>query len=35
MDRAIEIAGRVPEAFLGMIDVRPVLDRSGMENRPE
>jgi hypothetical protein len=35
MDRAIEIAGRVPEAFLGMIDVRPVLDPSAMENQPE
>jgi hypothetical protein len=29
--RAIEIAGRVPEATLGLIEVRPVLDRKGLE----
>jgi hypothetical protein len=27
MDRAVEIAGRVPEAWLGLVEVRPVRDR--------
>jgi hypothetical protein len=31
MDRAIEIAGRIPEASLGMIEVRPILTYSGLE----
>jgi hypothetical protein len=31
MDRAIEIAGRIPEASLGLIEVRPVLTYSGLE----
>ena len=31
MDRAVEIAARVPEADLGLIEVRPVLNLSGME----
>jgi hypothetical protein len=26
LDRAVEIAGRVPEAGLGLVEVRPVLD---------
>jgi hypothetical protein len=26
LDRAVEIAGRVPEADLGLVEVRPVLD---------
>lgn len=30
-DRAIEIAGQIPEADLGMIEVRPVMDLSGFE----
>ncbi len=28
MDRAIEIAGQVPEAPLGLVEVRPVMDLS-------
>ena len=31
MDRAIEIAGRIPEASLGMIEIRPILTYSGLE----
>jgi hypothetical protein len=31
MDRAIEIAGQIPEASLGMIEVRPILTYSGLE----
>ena len=31
MERAVEIAGRVPEAELGLIEVRPVLQLGGME----
>jgi hypothetical protein len=31
MDRAIEIAGQIPEAALGMIEVRPILTYSGLE----
>ena len=31
MERAIEIAARVPEADLGLVEVRPVLDLSGMD----
>jgi hypothetical protein len=30
-DRAIEIAARVPEAELGLVEVRPVMDLSGFE----
>jgi hypothetical protein len=29
--RAIEIAGRIPEADLGMIEVRPVMVYEGLE----
>ena len=31
MDRAVEIAARVPEADLDLVEVRPVLDLGGME----
>jgi hypothetical protein len=31
MDRAIEIAGRVPEAQMGLVEVRPVMDLGGTE----
>ena len=31
MDRAIEIAGQIPEASLGMIEVRPIMTYSGLE----
>ena len=31
IERAVEIAARVPEADLGLLEVRPVMDRSGME----
>lgn len=31
IDRAIEIAGRIPEAELGLVEVRPALDLGGME----
>ena len=31
MDRAIEIAGMIPEASVGMIEVRPVMTYSGLE----
>ena len=31
MDRAIEIAGQIPEASLGMIEIRPILTYSGLE----
>ncbi len=31
MDRAIEHAARVPEARLGLVEVRPVLDLKGLE----
>lgn len=30
-ERAVEIAARVPEADLGLVEVRPVLDLSGLE----
>lgn len=30
-ERAVEIAARMPEAGLGLIEVRPVLDLGGME----
>jgi hypothetical protein len=30
-ERAIEIAAKVPEAPLGLVEVRPVLDLGGME----
>lgn len=29
IERAVEIAGRVPEADLGLVEVRPVMDLSG------
>ncbi len=31
IDRAVEIAGRVPEADLGLVEVRPVMDLSGSD----
>jgi hypothetical protein len=31
MDRAVEIAARVPEAELGLVEVRPVLELGGTE----
>lgn len=31
IERAIEIAARVPEAELGLVEVRPVLDLGGLE----
>jgi hypothetical protein len=31
MDRAVEIAGRVPEAEFGLVEVRPVLDLAVLE----
>ena len=31
LERAIEIASRVPEADLGLVEVRPVMDLSGFE----
>lgn len=31
MERAIEQAGRIPEAALGLVEVRPVLDLSSMD----
>jgi hypothetical protein len=31
MDRAMEIAARVPEAELGLVEVRPTMDLSGFE----
>ncbi len=31
MDRALEHAARVPEAALGLVEVRPVLDLGGLE----
>jgi hypothetical protein len=31
MERAVERAARVPEAALGLVEVRPVFDRSGWE----
>ena len=31
LDRAIEVAARVPEAPLGLVEVRPVMDLHGME----
>jgi len=31
LDRAIEIAGRIPEAALGMIEVRPIMTYAGLE----
>jgi hypothetical protein len=30
-ERAVEIAARVPEAELGLVEVRPVLDMGGMD----
>jgi hypothetical protein len=30
-ERAIEIAGRVPEAALGLVEVRPIMVYSGLE----
>jgi hypothetical protein len=31
VDRAVAIAGRLPEARFGLIEVRPVMDLGGME----
>lgn len=31
MDRAVEIAGRVPEAAFGLVEVRPVLQLGGAD----
>lgn len=31
MERALEVAARVPEAAYGLVEVRPVLDRGGIE----
>jgi hypothetical protein len=31
IDRAVEIAGQIPEATLGTIEVRPILTYSGLE----
>ncbi len=31
MDRAVEIAGRIPEAGLGLLEVRPVMTYEGLE----
>ena len=31
VERAVEVAGRIPEAMFGLVEVRPVLDLSGME----
>ncbi len=31
IERAVEHAARVPEAVRGLVEVRPVLDRSGMD----
>jgi hypothetical protein len=31
LDRAVEIAGRVPEADMGLVEVRPVLDLASLE----
>ena len=30
LDRAVEIAGRVPEADMGLVEVRPVLDLASL-----
>jgi hypothetical protein len=30
-DRAVEVAARVPEAGLGLVEVRPILNLGGME----
>jgi hypothetical protein len=30
-ERAVEVAARVPEAELGLVEVRPILDMRGME----
>jgi hypothetical protein len=30
-ERAVEIAGRVPEASLGLVEVRPIMTYSGLE----
>jgi hypothetical protein len=31
MDRAVDVAARVPEAEFGLVEVRPVLDLGGLE----
>jgi hypothetical protein len=31
MERAVEIAGRIPEAPLGLVELRPVMVYSGVE----
>jgi predicted RNA polymerase sigma factor len=33
MDRAVEIAAKVPEAFLGLVEVRPVTNLAGLASR--
>ena len=31
LERAVAIAGRIPEAGMGLVEVRPVLDLAGLE----
>ena len=31
MERALEVGAKVPEAALGLVEVRPVMDMSGMD----
>ena len=31
MDRAVEIAARIPEASLGLVEVRPIMTYAGLE----
>jgi hypothetical protein len=31
LDRAVEVAARIPEAELGLVEVRPILQLGGME----
>ena len=31
IERAVEVAARVPEAELGLVEVRPILNLGGME----
>jgi hypothetical protein len=31
MERALEVAGKIPEAPYGLVEVRPVMDMSGMD----
>ena len=30
LDRAVEIAAKVPEAFMGLVEVRPVVDLAAL-----